>query len=136
MSNQSYVERQEDMDDNLFGSQFPFGTGNPAKPMLEHSDTNRILISDHQALCVTTVDLEINLLEMLNKRVKSESFTFFVNVLKANLYQVQKAQLTRDSMSREDYIRALQSKRERKGLFSFMSRKQPSSDAGEPSDDD
>jgi hypothetical protein len=127
-NSQSYVERMEDQQD-VYGQGMPFGQGNPAKPMIEMSDKNRILISDQQAQLLNLVSLHHDVL-MLRCRT-TEGKKLFEAIGQANHVNVQTAQLTRDSMSREDYIKVAAKQAKKRGLLDIFSSKQSSNNAGE-----
>lgn len=132
-NNASYVERREDEQD-LFGMGLPFGQGNPAKPMIDMSDRNRILVSDRQAILLNLVGLHHKVLTA--KCQTDEGKKLFAAIGAANHYDVQTAQLTRDSMSREDYIKVAVGQKKKKGLLDLFSRKQASSSVAEDGGED
>jgi len=137
MGNESYVQREEEQQDaNGFGVPFGMGGPNPAKPMIEMSDTNRILISDKQAQLLNLIGMHCAVLNIHSRDAKA--LKPLLAVIMGNHQDIQSAQLTRDSYSREDYIKIAAPVNKKKGLFSNpFSHKQTASndsDQGDGSD--
>lgn len=127
-NNQSYVERREDEQDVLGSGMF--GGGNPAKPMIEIKDTNRIMISDKQAMLCNLVAMHHNVITAQCRTTSGKAL--FRAIGGTNHGDVQTAQLTRDSMSREDYIKVAIGQKKKQGLLgSLFSRKRSSNEEGE-----
>jgi hypothetical protein len=119
MSDASYVNRTEDQQDVNGMSMFP---GRASKEMLKISDTNRIVVSDRQGRLLNALHLHVDIIGL---RCNTEAGRRAFAPLEEYLNYFQSVQLTRDSMSREDFkdIETAGLKRPKKSLFN---RNQPS----------